>query len=231
MIAKFPKSAFALLSLVAVGCGGSGSDANQGGGTQAGIYRSDYNRGGGSLTLSVDGQGKAALLMTDSGQGLFYGSGSATGGHFSMVCHGTENRIVNVSGNISGSGTGAHANGQVSGNFAASFVANYAGAPAPNLFEHQYVGSFTGTQNGVIVGAVGANGGFNGTLSFGQEATVLLSGTVSANGQLMATGTSGLASFTLKGMLDASDSTMVTGGGLWSSPSKGAGSFTLSQSQ
>lgn len=221
----FVCAALVAMLWVLAGCGGSGNDASSfNASAYEGNYSTAFDRATGTLTLTVGRDGKITVVLADSAEGNFVGSGPANHvGGFSIACQGKNNKTVSIRGTLRGSGLGRTAAGTVAGAITLDYTANFAAASDASLWTNHYQGIWRlGTESGNWLGDVTANGDFTALLilTTGGD-NVTLQGNVFTNGSVRATGTGNGKSYVLEGALRLSPPSHVLGAGLLKATTQG----------
>ena len=208
---------------MAVGCGGSSSEERT---DPTGLYQCAYDRLAGTLTIGINADGTVDVTVADGPADVYTGTAILTHNNtFSAQCLGLGGKTITVSGTVAGSGTGRTVNGTVAGEFTIHYTASFAHSPDHTIFENHYEAFFHGSSQGILSGDVDASGGFTGSMSIDQGATIPLTGDVSSTGFIELTGTSGGTTYQFEGTMRLANQDQILMDGLWRTNLAGEGDW------
>lgn len=182
----------------------------------AGNYNAAYTRATGTLTITVAANGQIDIVLVDSVEGTFIGTGVANHvGGFFITCSGTNNKSVSINGTLRGSGLGRTAAGTIAGSVTVNYNATFTSSPDAAIWTNHYEGLFGEGNNAFNwFGDVSANGTFTGMLIITNGENVNMTGNVYSNGSLSVTGTGNGRTYKMKGALRLSGNGGILGDGL-----------------
>lgn len=216
----------ALVALLSVltGCGGSGeNEATFDAAAYEGNYSSAFDRATGTLTITVSASGVVNVVIADSAEGNFVGSGSANHvGGFFVTCQGKNGKTVSVNGTLRGSGLGRTAAGTVAGSITLNYNAAFTASPDAALWTNHYEGLWqNGQSSGNWFADVSATGEVSGLLLVSEGENVTLAGNVFTNGSVRLTGAGNGKTYAMDGALRLSPPSHVLGSGVLKVTSQG----------
>lgn len=217
-------AALVAILVALTGCGGSGDGAESfSASAYEGNYSTPFDRATGNLTITVAANGQLTVVIADSAEGNFVGTGvtNHVGGFF-ITCQGKNNKTVSVNGTLRGSGLGRTAAGTVAGSITLAYTASFTSAPDAALWTNHYEGLWqSGAESNNWFCDVSASGTVTGLLLVSSGENVTLAGNVYSNGSVRLTGAGNGKSYVMEGALRLSPPSHVLGAGLFKVTSQG----------
>ena len=168
-------------------CGGGGGGGGTGGGSPfAGTYSANYTRSAtGTVTIFVANDNAAAVVVTDSVDGVFSGTGAvgSNGTLAATAVNPDTQSSVALSAQFTTQGGTVNVSGSVAGAFT---VAGWTGlriaGPGVHAFAGSYSGTYWGSEGGTWTGNMASSGNVTANALSPSVGSVHLTGTVSRAG-------------------------------------------------